>query len=71
MKFWIKTSFWNYLRNILALFGPTGGVVTGKYLEDPFWTGVGLVCLAVSGAIAILMADKNNNNIVDIFEKDK
>jgi hypothetical protein len=69
MKFWRKTFFWDMVIKILALFGPTGGVVTGKYLDDPIWTGIGLFCLAAGGILAIIFVDKDKNGVVDIFEE--
>jgi hypothetical protein len=68
MKFWKRTIFWNNLIRILALLGPTGGFITGKLAEDPFWITLGLICALVSAALAILMVDKDNNGKVDIFE---
>lgn len=70
-KFWKYTTFWDKVIKSLALFGPGGGVVAGKYLDDPFWIGVGIVSALVAGWLAIWMVDKDNNGIVDIFEKKK
>lgn len=68
MKFWKKTIFWSNVTKTLALFGPTGGVIAGKYTDDPFRLTVGMVCVGLAAAIAIWMADKDNNGIVDLFE---
>lgn len=70
-KFWKHTSFWDKVIKSLALFGPSGGVVAGKYLDDPFWMGAGVVSALIAGGLAIWMVDKDNNGIVDIFEKKK
>lgn len=70
-KFWTKTLFWDRVTKTLALFGPSGGVIVGKYTDDPFWVGVGIVSLLLAGVISIWLTDKDNNGIVDLFEKDK
>lgn len=66
--FWKRTVFWDRVTKSLALFGPSGGVVVGKYTEDPFWTGVGIACLLLAGIISIWLTDKDNNGIIDLFE---
>lgn len=70
-KFWKYSAFWDKVIKTLALFGPTGGVIAGKYAEDPFWIGVGLTSLLLSAVLSIWLVDKDNNGLVDMFEKKK
>lgn len=71
MKFWIKTSFWQNVKNTLALLGAPGGIVIAQWQDDLFWLILTGVCAFLSGAISIWFVDKNNNDVVDLFEKDK
>lgn len=70
-KFWKYTTFWERVIKSLALLGPTGGVIAGKYLEDPFWVGAGVISALIAGWLAIWMTDKDNDGIVDLFQKKK
>ena len=70
--FYKRTIFWANVTKTLALLGPSGGVVVGKYTDDPFWVGVGIASLLLAGVISIWLTDKDNNGIIDLFEdKDK
>lgn len=67
--FWKKTSFWDMVIKTLALFGPGGGVAIGTYVQDRFWVGMGVACLAVSAVLSIWFVDKDNNGTVDLFQR--
>lgn len=71
MRFYKTTIFWERIRNSLALFGPSGGVIAGTYFENTMWTAIGLGCLAISGLIAIWFVDHDKNGFVDLFEEEK
>ncbi len=71
MKFWTKTNFWQTLIKSLALFGTPAGIGIAQWQNDPLWLTVTGVCGFLSAWLAIVMVDKDNNGIIDWFEKDK
>lgn len=71
MKFWKYTSFWNYVIKTLALLGTPGGIAIAQWQNDPTWLTVTGISAFLSAALGIWIVDKDNNGIVDIFEKKK
>lgn len=70
-RFWKYTTFWQNVKNTLALFGTPGGIVIAQWQDDPLWLILTGACAFLSGAISIWFVDKDNNGYVDIFEKKK
>ena len=68
-KFWRKTIFWQRLRDSLAIFGMPSGALAAYMKANPFWLLLSVVSGILIALIAIWMADKDNNGIVDIFEE--
>lgn len=69
MKFWKYSSFWNMTIKTLALLGTPGGIAIAQWQDDPMWLTITGLCAFLSAALGIWMVDKNNNGLVDIFEK--
>lgn len=70
-KFWIKTFFWQRVRDSLAIFGAPGGAIAAYVESNPFWLAVSVASAIAVALIAIWMTDHDKNGIVDLFEKDK
>lgn len=67
-KFWIKTLFWDRVRNSLAIFGTPGGAIAAYIETNPFWLFLSVICAVLIALIAIWMTDNDKNGIVDLFE---
>ena len=69
MKFWTKTSFWNNVIKTLALLGTPAGISAGYFQAEPLYLLIGGISAFLSAALAIWFTDKDNNGIIDMFEK--
>lgn len=69
VKFWKRFSFWAKLKGILATVGIGGefALYLGDSHEGYKWFVGGATLLAI--IITHITEDKNNNGVVDIFEK--
>lgn len=67
-KFWIKTIFWDRVRNSLAIFGTPGGAIAAYVETNPFWLLLSVICAVLIALIAIWMTDSDKNGVVDLFE---
>lgn len=67
-KFWIKTLFWDRVKNSLAIFGmPTGALAA--YMEtNPTYLLISAVSAALIALMAIWFTDHDKNGIIDLFE---
>lgn len=70
-KFYKRTLFWSVIRDCLAMFGMPSGAFAAYLQTDPMWLFVSAACATLIGILAKYFVDKDNNGIVDIFEKKK
>ncbi|HEY0752283.1 MAG TPA: hypothetical protein VGD26_14085 [Chitinophagaceae bacterium] len=70
VKWWMKFSFWNKLRAIMASLGIGGEVALyfGDSNEVYKWVAAGATILSI--LITYIVEDANKNGIADIFEDD-
>lgn len=71
IKWWMQIKYWTKIKGTVAL-GGIGTEIT-LFIADSsdLWKWVAAGATALSYLITIWIEDKNNNGIVDIFEKDK
>jgi hypothetical protein len=63
-----RTSFWQKVRDSLAVFGVPSGALAAIVGTDPLWLTISAISAALVALIAIWLVDKDGNGIVDIFE---
>lgn len=69
MKFWRKTSLWQMVIKILALFSGLAVASLSVFKVGDTTVTVAGICAFLSAVLAIVMADKDGNGVVDIFEE--
>lgn len=70
-KFWKKTLFWSVIRDLLASFGMPTGMALAYINTNPKLLLISGICGAVAGLLAKYFVDKDNNGVIDFFEKKK
>jgi hypothetical protein len=68
-KFWMSITFWTKVKGLIALFGAGGEVTLFMTEQAHYWHYVMLGSAVVGYVITQLIEDKNNNGIVDLWEK--
>lgn len=70
IKYWMRFSFWNRVRFILAGVGL--GTEVGMILLEMgnFWKGLVVVAAIATIILTYGVEDKNNNDIVDALEEE-
>lgn len=69
MKFYHRTDFWRKLEQTLALLSGIG-LTTAGFEKAPYWFFIVLGSCGVLGKIFFIwMEDKDNNGVIDWFEK--
>lgn len=70
MEYWKRTTFWNKLKDTFALFGTGGQVVLALSHTSPYWNLVAGIATIMVMIFTIWMDDRDNNGVVDLFEKE-
>lgn len=66
---WMRVGFWMKIKAIIAALG-IGGEITLFIIEShPGWKIVAAIATMFGIFISILIEDKDNNGIADIFQK--
>jgi hypothetical protein len=70
-KFWINIGFWTKLKGLIALFGAGGEITLFMTDQAAKWHIVMGVATVLVFLITQVIEDKDNNGLVDLFEKKK
>lgn len=69
LQFWKRTIFWSVIRDCLAMFGMPSGAFAAYIDTNPKMLWISAACATLIGIMAKYFVDKDNDGVVDIFQK--